>query len=99
MKNIIKTGLGAFLSASLLLGACTSDFESINLDERKVSDEQLTADGTKAGVRIMQMQQCVYFNFGSAGKNWVFQVLQNLNADMWSGYMTPPTPFAGYPPH
>jgi hypothetical protein len=95
MKNIIKKGLGAFLTAGLMLSACTSDFESINLDERKFSDEQLKADGTLAGVRIMQMQQCIYFNFGSAGKNWVFQVLQNLNADMWSGYMTPPTPFAG----
>ena len=95
MKNIIKTGFGAILSASLLLGSCTSDFENINLDERKVSDEQLNADGFLAGARIMQMQQCLYFNFGDAGKNWVFQVFQNLNADVWSGYMTSPTPFPG----
>ncbi len=95
MRNIIKTGLGAVLTAGMLFSSCTSDFENINQDDRKIVDSQLAADGFSAGARIMQMQQCLYANLPSQGTNWKFQILQNLNADLWSGYLTPPTPFAG----
>lgn len=95
MKKMIKTGLGAFLTASLMLGSCTSDFENINQDDRKVTDEQTIADGFSSGGRIQTMQQALYINNVGGFQNWVFQVQQNLNADMWSGYMTTATAFAG----
>jgi len=36
----------------------------------------------------------IYFNYDwGSGKNWHFQTMQNLNADMFSGYMHDFKPF------
>ena len=68
--------------------ACTGDFKEINTDKSGVTDENLQADYNEHGIRLGIIQQGIYFNYDyGKGKNWPFQLTQNLNADMFSGYM------------
>ena len=68
--------------------ACTGDFKEINTDKSGVTDEDLQADYNEHGIRLGIIQQGIYFNYDyGKGKNWPFQLTQNLNADMFSGYM------------
>ncbi|MBB6461434.1 SusD/RagB family nutrient-binding outer membrane lipoprotein [Flammeovirga kamogawensis] len=92
MKNLLKRYilLGA---ASLSLFSCTSNFEQMNVDPNKITDEQLEADGQIIAAYFPQLSRSIYYNFDNS--NWKWQVQQNLNGDVFSGYMAPPTPFAG----
>mgnify|MGYP000757584811 FL=1 len=81
---------------ALLLGACTSNFRDINDDLSGITDGELEADNNGLGYRLGIIQQGVYFNYDfGKGKNWPFQLTQNLNADMFSGYMHDPKPLQG----
>ena len=72
----------------LLLASCTGDFKDINTDLSGVTDEDLQIDYNEHGIRLGIIQQGIYFNYDyGKGKNWPFQLTQNLNADMFSGYM------------
>ncbi|MFV0521469.1 MAG: RagB/SusD family nutrient uptake outer membrane protein [Mangrovibacterium sp.] len=94
-KNIYKR-LGALVIASTLLLGCTGNFEDFNIDESKVTNDQLESDFYSIGGFFPQMQQMIYCNFNWGwGINWPFQVMQNLNADIFSGYMMTPTDFNG----
>ena len=76
---------------ALLFGACTGNFRDINDDLSGITDGELEADNNGLGYRLGIIQQGVYFNYDfGKGKNWPFQLTQNLNADMFSGYMQPP---------
>ena len=85
-------GLGA-----LLFGACTGNFRDINDDLSGITDGELEADNNGLGYRLGIIQQGGgYFNYDfGKGKNWPFQFTQNLNADMFSGYMHDPKPLQG----
>ena len=41
------------------------------------------------------MMQSIYYNNGGGTNPWEYQLIQNLNADMWSGYVSTATAFAG----
>ena len=76
---------------ALLLGACTGNFRDINDDLSGITDGELEANNNGLGYRLGIIQQGVYFNYDfGKGKNWPFQLTQNLNADMFSGYMHDP---------
>ena len=76
--------------------ACTRDFKEINTDKSGVTDEDLQADYNEHGIRLGIIQQGIYFNYDyGKGKNWPFQLTQNLNADMFSGYMHDSKPLNG----
>ena len=76
--------------------ACTGDFREINTDKSGVTDEDLQADYNEHGIRLGIIQQGIYFNYDyGKGKNWPFQLTQNLNADMFSGYMHDAKPLNG----
>ena len=76
--------------------ACTGDFKEINTDKSGVTDEDLQADYNEHGIRLGIIQQGIYFNYDyGKGKNWPFQLTQNLNADMFSGYMHDAKPLNG----
>lgn len=95
MKLHYKIASSVFALA-LLWSGCTDNFEDINIDEKKVTDEQIKADYFFIGGPVLQMQQLIYMNFNWGwGTDWTFQIVQNLNADIFSGYMMTPTPFAG----
>lgn len=82
---------------ALLFGACTGNFRDINDDLSGITDGELEADNNGLGYRLGIIQQGGgYFNYDfGKGKNWPFQFTQNLNADMFSGYMHDPKPLQG----
>lgn len=92
MKNVYKK-LGSLLSvcAALFMAgmvSCTSDFESINTDPNGI-DVSLV----KLTSRFNQPIVGVYENYKNS--NYEFQLQQNLNADLYSGYMATGTAFNG----
>jgi hypothetical protein len=93
MKNLIQ-----YLSISLfgilfLFSSCTGKFEEMNTNPFGVSDAELMQDNNLIGMHFPTIQQSIYFNRG--GNGWEYQVIQNLNADIWSGYMATPSNFEG----
>ncbi len=93
IKRPVRTLALAGMVAGMLLGSCTDRFEEYNTDPNGLTDEALVADFQNVGGFFPQMQQSVYYNLGNS--TWEFQVYQNLNADVYSGYMMSPNPFNG----
>lgn len=76
--------------------ACTGNFRDYNTDLSGITDDDLIIDDNGYGIRLGIIQQGVYFNYDyGKGKNWPFQLIQNLNADMFSGYMHDGKPLNG----
>lgn len=90
-KNIIYAIV--FLSAIGMFSSCTGNFEDMNTPPYGVTDSELTQDNNLIGMHFPTMQQSIYYNYGGAG--YYFQTFQNLNADIWSGYMATPSNFKG----
>ncbi|GAA4831930.1 RagB/SusD family nutrient uptake outer membrane protein [Algivirga pacifica] len=93
MKNIIKKYMLPAAVVASLLPACTDDFQEINTDDYAVTEELLEGDFQFAMVSFPQLTRSIYFNYDES--NWKWQIVQNLNADVFSGYLAPPTPFRG----
>ncbi|MDG1803704.1 RagB/SusD family nutrient uptake outer membrane protein [Flavicella sp.] len=89
MKKLIKYTLASMIALTLV--DCTSDFENINTNPAGVSTESLTQMNNHIGGSFTPM----FLNVMNVTPAWNFQLQQNLNGDVYSGYMTPPTPFAG----
>ena len=86
-KNIMKNAL--LLGAALMIGtSCTGDFEEINTDPFGLSDSQVAM-----GDLFNEAQLSVFYN--QSNGNWEYQLIQNLNADLYSGYLAIPTAFNG----
>lgn len=84
------------LATLLLTGACTGNFREINDDRTGIGDDDLAADYNGLGYRLGIVQQGVYFNYDyGKGRNWPFQLIQNLNADLFAGFMHDPKPLLG----
>jgi hypothetical protein len=81
----------ALLTGGLMLTACTDGFEEMNTSPFGVSDQELTQDNNLIGMHFPTIQKSIYYNTGG----WDYQVFQNLNADIWSGYMATPSDFLG----
>ncbi|WP_308744621.1 SusD/RagB family nutrient-binding outer membrane lipoprotein [uncultured Bacteroides sp.] len=76
--------------------ACTGNFRDYNTDLSGITDDDLIIDDNGYGIRLGIIQQGIYFNYDyGKGKNWPFQLTQNLNADMFSGYMHDAKPLNG----
>lgn len=73
--------------------SCTKDFEEINTPPLGITEDMLAVDYFYYGAHFPQMQQSIYHNENNSA--WEFQLQQNLIGDVYSGYMMPPTPFAG----
>jgi len=89
MKNIYTYLLASLLVISFT--SCTDDFESINTDPNGISEESLTQMNKNVGNEFDPM----FLNVFNVTPAWNYQLQQNLMADVYSGYMTAPTPFAG----
>ena len=83
--------LSSIVAFGILLGSCTKKFEEYNTNPYGISNEDLNKDFRLLGEPLKQVQQSIYF----ATPAWNTQLQQNLIGDVYSGYMTPPTPFAG----
>lgn len=89
MKKLLKYTVAA--SIALSMAACTDDFENINTNPSGISNESLTQMNNHIGGSFTPM----FLNVFNVTPAWNFQLQQNLIGDVYSGYMTPPTPFAG----
>lgn len=81
----------AFLFSAALLAAgtsCTDNFEEINTNPTGLSDNQVAL-----GDLFNEAQLSVFYN--QSNGNWEYQLIQNLNADLFSGYMAAPSAFNG----
>lgn len=68
--------------------SCTKHFQDMNTDQSGITDEEMAIDFNNLGIPLGIIQQGIYFNYDfGKGKNWPYQLMQNLNADMFSGYM------------
>lgn len=76
--------------AAATLSACTKKFEQYNTDPNKVTEEQLKGDGQDVGSFFPDMQLSIIRTV-----DWEYQLQQNLNADLYSGYMMSGDPFVG----
>ena len=84
----------AGLLAVLLLFPVRVNSRSIIPIIRVLPMRQKTYDYNTFGVWLKVVQMGIYFNYDwGSGKNWHFQTMQNLNADMFSGYMHDFKPF------
>src|SRR4051794_13284700 len=88
-NSIVLAGLALFLISTL--GGCTKKFEEFNTNPYGVSDKDLDPDGALIVASLQNAQKNIYVNAPA----WITQLQQNLMGDVYSGYMTPPTPFAG----
>jgi len=87
IKNINK--IIAFLAFIMLTGISCSDLEDYNKNDTNISDETLTIDFKHIGSRF----QPIFENIYRYDPAWAYQLQQNLNADVYAGYMTNPRPF------
>ena len=76
---------------ALTLVECTNDFESINTNPHEITDEQLKQQNYHIGGNFAPM----FLNVFNVTPAWNYQLQQGLMGDVFSGYMTAPTPFAG----
>jgi Susd and RagB outer membrane lipoprotein len=72
-------------SATMALGSCTKDFKSINTNPDGVYPNQVAVDYKNLSVPLNQAQLNVF-----SYVDYVYQLQQNLNADVFSGYMMSP---------
>ncbi len=92
-KNIFKT-IVLLTIVPLLFIKCTDHFDELNTNPTGITEEQLDGDYNMIGAYFPQLQQMIYMNYNwGSGKDWTYQIAQNLNADIYSGYMMSPTPF------
>ena len=88
MKNIFKI-LSMLLFILSLSNACTKGFDGLDSDPAQITDEQLSADFQDVG----SLFQPIFESIIITSPAWKYQLQQNLNADVFSGYMTNPRPF------
>jgi hypothetical protein len=79
-------GLGLVLSQQ----SCTKDFDKYNTNKYNATDSLLKIDGEGLGTFMLPMQLKIF-----STTNYEYQVQQNLNADIFSGYMMSYDPFNG----
>ncbi|NDW13036.1 SusD/RagB family nutrient-binding outer membrane lipoprotein [Bacteroides sp. 214] len=71
----------------VFLTACTGSFEKYNTDKTGFPEEEQEYDYNKYGIQPSIIQKGIYFNYNwGTGLNWQFQIMQNLNVDMFAGY-------------
>ena len=87
MKNINKL-FSCVVTLGLFVTSC-SDLEQFNGNDKNISQEQLEVDFQHVGSKYKPIFESIY-QYDPA---WSYQLQQNLNADVYSGYLTNPRPF------
>ena len=88
--NLLGVGL-LLLFFALCTTSCNDDFEEFNQDPFAITNEDLERDFKLVGEPFINIIRNIYVHTPA----WVTQLQQNLIGDVYSGYMMPPTPFAG----
>jgi hypothetical protein len=87
MKNINKL-FACVVVLGIFITSC-NDLEQYNVNDKNISEEQLEVDFQHVGSKYKPVFESIY-QYSPA---WSYQLQQNLNADVYSGYLTPPRPF------
>ena len=92
MKTIFKKSRLLLTGALglLVISSCTKDFKGLNTDPSKVTQAQAAGDFQYIGGFFPDMQENVFSTI-----DYVYQLQQNLNADVYSGFMMSADPFGG----
>ncbi len=85
-KAILSVGVAVLLFQS----SCTKKFDGYNTNRYNATDSLLKIDGEGLGTFIVPMQLAIF-----STTNYLYQLQQNLNADIYSGYMMSGDPFNG----
>jgi hypothetical protein len=88
INKIKKAALYITLMAAV---GCTGDFETVNTNPQGATNDILSQDFGNLAAPMKVMFNNVIIQM----PEWQYQLQQNLNADIWSGYMATPTGFAG----
>lgn len=93
MKNKIAKQIKSILPGLLTVAlagttACTGNFETINTNPGGIPEENIPVES-----RFSQPMESIYLNYQN--RDFEFQLQQNLNGDLYSGYLENPTPFGG----
>jgi len=92
MKSIFKYSATLAAGAAMLAaGSCTKNFERIHDGYSGATNEEFIPDGHIVGGGFEVISKDVLY--GQQG--WDYQTYQNLNADMFSGYMASATAYDG----
>lgn len=93
MKKIkyLIAGLVLTIGLAITTTSCNKDFEEYNTDPFALSDTDLESDYRLVGEPFISIVRNIYVHSPA----WITQLQQNLLGDVYSGYMMPPTPFAG----
>lgn len=83
VNKFIKTLL---IGNIVVLGACTDNFEKYNTPENSFPDELQSIDFQKQKIPFKVIQRGIIYQTNVDGSNWQYQIMQNLVADMYSGY-------------
>ncbi|THU39621.1 SusD/RagB family nutrient-binding outer membrane lipoprotein [Niastella caeni] len=78
-------------AAVILATGCTKKFQDYNTNPYGATNEDLLPDYGLVVAQLQEAQKSIYVYQPA----WVTQLQQNLMADVYSGYMMPPTPFRG----
>jgi hypothetical protein len=70
---------------SLIISSCTKEFQNFNTDPSKVTKQQASGDFQYLGAFFPDMEQSVF-----STTDYLYQVQQNLQGDVFSGYMMSP---------
>lgn len=89
LNKITRATICALLLTTMV--GCTDNFEDINTNPNGIilKDFEQDFNHIKGGFTPM------FNNIQVLNPEWVYQLQQGLNSDIWSGYMATPTGFAG----
>src|SRR5688572_9332737 len=90
MQKKINKFLVSSAVITLVAAGCTKDFKEINTNPAGVTQDVFLADFQAAILPLQNAQRNLVHNV-----HWQYQLQQNLNADIYSGFMMSPTPFNG----
>lgn len=92
MKTILKKNWGLLLGAIglITISSCTKEFKNFNTDPSKLTQGQLLGDFQYIGSSFPDMEKNIFNTVP-----YIYQLQQNLNADVYSGYMMSADPFGG----
>ena len=90
MKYINKLFVLLLVGVLVTFSACESYMEGLNVDKKALTTEDLQRDAKDVGAFIAPMMR----NIRIISPEWQYQLQQNLNADIYSGYMMSASPFA-----
>ncbi|MEG0645562.1 MAG: SusD/RagB family nutrient-binding outer membrane lipoprotein [Bacteroides sp.] len=86
MKNKFKFTTALLMSGILGFSACTDSFKDFNATNGAYTDELQKYDNQTNLVPFATIQKGIIYQTGIEGTDWQYQVMQNLAADMYSGY-------------